>query len=51
MEYTPRQLQAFEFIAERRRKNDLSWQLVLGSLAAHGDGKAIREQLKELENG
>jgi hypothetical protein len=51
MEYTPRQIQAFEFIAERRQKGDLAWTLVLGVLAARGDEKAIRGQLKEFDDG
>jgi hypothetical protein len=51
MEYTPRQIHAFEFIAERRRKSDLAWTLMVNALAARGDDKAIRSQLKEFDDG
>jgi hypothetical protein len=51
MEYTPRQIQAFGFIAERRRKGDLAWTLVVSRVAAHGDEKDNRAQLKELQDG
>jgi hypothetical protein len=47
MDYTPRQLDAFLIIAEHRRCQDLSQQLVLGTLVSRGDEKAIRAKLKE----
>jgi hypothetical protein len=47
MEYTPRQLAAFLFIAERRRRDELREQLHISTLAARGDEKAIHGQLKE----
>jgi len=50
MGYTPRQTQAFLIIARSRQHHELSQQLVLGSLAARGDEKAVRAQLKEWEN-
>jgi hypothetical protein len=50
MEYTPIQLQAFCFIAEKRRARELAEQLHTNALAAQGDDKAIRKRLKELED-
>jgi hypothetical protein len=50
MDYTPRQLQAFLVIAQHRRQEDLSQQLVVGTLAARGEEKAIRKQLKEWDS-
>lgn len=47
MEYTPRQLDAFLFLAGRRRLRDMREQLHLGTLASRGDEKAIRTQLRE----
>jgi hypothetical protein len=49
MEYTPRQLQAFLFLAQRRRQGELSDQLHLNTLAARGDETAVRKQMRELE--
>jgi hypothetical protein len=50
MDYTPRQLQAFLFLATKRRQRELREQLHTNALAAHGDEKAIRTQLREWEN-
>lgn len=50
MTYTPRQLQAFLFLAEKRRQRELSDELHLGALASRGDEKTIRAQLKEWDN-
>lgn len=50
MDYTPRQLAAFLAIAGSRRRRELREQLQLGTLAAHGDEKAIRATLKELDD-
>jgi hypothetical protein len=50
MDYTPIQLQAFQFIAQRRRGRELAEQLHTNLLAARGDEKAIRTRLKELED-
>lgn len=47
MDYTPRQLQAFVVIAEQRRREELRLQLFVGTLAARGEERAVREQLKE----
>jgi hypothetical protein len=43
-------LQAFHFLAERRRQHELGEQLYTNALAAHGDGKAINKQLKEWDS-
>jgi hypothetical protein len=50
MDYTPRQCQAFEFLASKRRQRELSEQLHANTLAARGDEKQIRSQLREWEN-
>jgi hypothetical protein len=50
MNYTPRQLQAFLFLAGKRRQRELSEQLHANTLAARGDEKAVRAQLREWEN-
>jgi hypothetical protein len=50
MEYTPRQLDAFLFLAEKRRQRELSDQLHLNTLATRGDEKTIREQLRTMED-
>jgi hypothetical protein len=47
MSYTPRQLQAFLFLARQRRQHELRDQLQLNALAARGDGNALRQQLKD----
>jgi len=49
MDYTPIQLQAFVFIAQKRRARELGEQLQANLLAARGDEKAIRTQLREWE--
>jgi hypothetical protein len=49
MDYTPRQLQAFLIIAQQRRQQDLSQTLIVGTLAARGEERAIRDQLKQWE--
>jgi hypothetical protein len=50
MDYTPRQLQAFLFLAAKRRQTELSEELQLHALASRGDEKTIRAQLREMEN-
>jgi hypothetical protein len=50
MDMTPRELQAFLFIATKRRQRELSEQLHCNTLAARADHKAIRQQLREWEN-
>jgi hypothetical protein len=50
MQYTPRQLQAFLFLASKRRQRELREELHMTTLAARGDEKAVRQQLREWEN-
>jgi DNA-binding CsgD family transcriptional regulator len=50
MDYTPRQANAFVLIASHRRRRELAEQLNLNALAAQGDGKAIRETMKQLSD-
>jgi hypothetical protein len=50
MDMTPRQLGAYLFLAAKRRQQDLRDQLILNTLAARGEEKAVREHLRELEN-
>lgn len=45
---TPRQTQAFLRLAEAHRREELGELLAIQSLAASGDGEAIRTQLKQL---
>jgi hypothetical protein len=49
MSYTPRQLQAFLFLAQQRRQHDLRDLLQLNALAARGDANTLRRQLKDWE--
>jgi len=46
MDYTPRQVLAFLTICQERRKAELRDQLGVGLLAARGDDKAVRAQMK-----
>lgn len=46
MDYTPRQVLAFLTICQQRRKDELREQLAVGLLAARGDEKAVRGQMK-----
>jgi hypothetical protein len=50
MEMTPRQLQAFLFLAGQRRQGELREQLHVSALAARGDEKTIRGQLRDWES-
>jgi len=50
MDYTPIQLQAFQFIAHKRRARELAEQLHTNLLAARGDENAIRKKFKEFED-
>jgi hypothetical protein len=47
MDYTPRQMWALLAIAAHRKQQEMGAQLGLHALAAQGDSKAIREQLKK----
>jgi hypothetical protein len=51
MQYTPRQLQAFLFLANKRRQGELREQLHVAALGARGDEQAIRGQLRDWEDG
>jgi hypothetical protein len=51
MGYSPRQLQAFLFLARKRRQHELSEELYVNTLAARGDEKAVRGQLKAWADG
>ncbi len=48
LRYTPRQVAAFVFIATQRRRREMAEQLQVHSVAAQGEGKTIREMMKEL---
>jgi hypothetical protein len=50
MDYTPRQIEAFIFIAQKRRQRELAVQLELNTLAARGDEKALRAKFKQWED-
>jgi hypothetical protein len=50
MEYTPRQLQAFLFLASKRRQGELREQLHLNALAIRADEKTLRSQLRKMED-
>ena len=50
MDYTPRQIDTFVTIAQHRRRRELAEQLHVATLGAQGEGKAIRETLKELSD-
>jgi hypothetical protein len=47
MDYTPRQIEAYLFIAQKRRQRELAVQLELNTLAARGDEKALRAKFKQ----
>lgn len=49
MDYTPRQLWALLAIVADRQRQEMGAALSLHALAAQGDSKAIREQLKKWE--
>ena len=50
MEMTPPQLDAFLFLAGKRRQQELREELHMHTLAARGDEKAVRSQLREWED-
>jgi hypothetical protein len=50
MNYTPRQLSAYLFLAAKRRQADLREQLHVNSLAAHADAQTIRSQMRDWES-
>lgn len=51
MAMTPRQLQAFLFLAGKRRQQELREQLHATALGAQGDPAAIRAQLRDWDDG
>jgi hypothetical protein len=50
MEITPRQLQAFLFLADKRRQRELREELHMHALAARGDERAMRATLRQWED-
>jgi hypothetical protein len=49
MEYTPKQIDAYAFIAARRREAEMREELHVNTLATRGDTNAIRRQMREWE--
>lgn len=47
---TPRQTQAFLFLASEHRRQDLHDTLAIQALAASGDAETIKAQLKQLSD-
>jgi hypothetical protein len=50
MDYTPRQLQAFLFLADRRRRRELREELDMNRHATHANEQAMRAYQRNLEN-
>ena len=46
-QYTPRQMQAYLFIASRRRQRENRELLALYAMATRGEGKDIRKALRD----
>lgn len=46
---TPREIAASLYFAERRRKREAAEQLALAALAARGEPRALRQQIKDLQ--
>jgi hypothetical protein len=51
MNYTPKQAQAFLFLAMRRRQREQREMLYIAAMGARGDPKAVEEQLRQWEDG
>jgi hypothetical protein len=51
MGYSPRQLDAFLFLASKRRQRELREELHVNTLAARGDEKAVHNQLRAWADG
>jgi hypothetical protein len=49
--YTPRQIEAYIFIATLRHKRELAESLGMMTMAARGDPDDIQKQIRELERG
>ncbi len=45
----PREIVASLYFAERRRKREAAEQLALGALAARGEPRALKRQIKNLQ--
>lgn len=48
MDYTPRQVESWLFIARRRRDRDVADDLQMHALAAQGSAKQINDKAKRL---
>lgn len=51
MDYTPRQLQAYLFLAGKRAQRELRERLRVNTLAARGTEKSVRDQLRDWADG
>ena len=49
MNYTPRQIAAFQVLAERRRRHEHAARIRAIRAAMHGDEKQLKETLHNLE--
>ncbi|MEK9752507.1 MAG: hypothetical protein VW338_04750 [Rhodospirillaceae bacterium] len=49
IDYTPRAMQGWLYFAARRRRRELAGELAVAALAASGDGKSIKKQIKTWE--
>lgn len=47
-DYTPRQIAGFLHFAGKRRKRETAEALSIGAMAARGDPKELKKQIKEL---
>jgi hypothetical protein len=45
---TPREIAASVYFAERRKRREAAEQLVLSALAARGEPRALKQQIKDL---
>ena len=50
MQYSPRQVEAWLFIARRRRSRELADALQMTALGSQGSGRAVNEQAKRLRD-
>jgi hypothetical protein len=51
MNYTPIQIQAFLFLAGRRRQRELRELLHVAAMGSRGEAKAVQEQLRQWDDG
>ena len=47
-DYSPRQVAGFVALAALRRKGEMADRLAINTMAARGEPKAVKEQLKNL---